>query len=254
MPRKFILWVILGFAVLGIGGLAAEHFVGNAGVGTLVTTPLATLAGTPTRRRSPTPPHGPSVAATPAAVIGLRSTSHRSGTGTGPDRSARGPWTLARARAVVVVTFLNAECNDICPVLGSEITQADRLLGTRASAVRFVVVNTDPLETSLAWPPGADQHRTRWPPQPDLPHRLAPDLSAVWKAYGVTVALSNTTRLVTHNDPCTSSDPRAGCPCRPPRSATRTPPGVFSLDPATVHTFAPGRGHRRRRAGQAPRS
>ena len=31
VPRKFVLWAILGFAVLGLGGVAVEHFVGNAG-------------------------------------------------------------------------------------------------------------------------------------------------------------------------------------------------------------------------------
>ena len=54
-----------------------------------------------------------------------------------------------------MVTFLNAECNDICPVLADEITQADRLLGPERRPVQFVVVNTDPLETSLVVTPPA---------------------------------------------------------------------------------------------------
>ena len=62
-------------------------------------------------------------------------------------------WTLADAAGkVVVLTFFNAECNDICPVLAQEILQADRLLGSRRADVDFVVVNSDPLETSLAPP------------------------------------------------------------------------------------------------------
>ena len=52
-----------------------------------------------------------------------------------------------------MLTFVNAECNDICPVLADEIAQADRLLGPRAASVDFVVVNTDPLETSLVVTP-----------------------------------------------------------------------------------------------------
>ena len=50
----------------------------------------------------------------------------------------------------MVVTFFNAECDDICPVLSQEITEADKLLGPGRTDVEFVVVNSDPLETALA--------------------------------------------------------------------------------------------------------
>ena len=66
------------------------------------------------------------------------------------------PWALSRTRGkVVVLSFLNAECNDLCPVQAQEISQADHLLGTRAASVEFVVVNSDPLETSLVVTPPA---------------------------------------------------------------------------------------------------
>ena len=36
VPRKVILWIIVGFAVLGLGGIVAEKLIGNAGVGALI--------------------------------------------------------------------------------------------------------------------------------------------------------------------------------------------------------------------------
>ena len=72
VPRKFILWVIAGFAVLGLGGIVAEHFIGNSGVESVITTPPATLAGTGPPPSTPTAPTGPAVGASPEAVIGLR--------------------------------------------------------------------------------------------------------------------------------------------------------------------------------------
>ncbi len=72
MPRRFVLWVIVGFAVLGLGGIVAEHVVGNAGVESAITTP----ADHPGRHGASVHPGGAdrrrAVDASPAAVIGLR--------------------------------------------------------------------------------------------------------------------------------------------------------------------------------------
>ena len=241
VPRKFILWVIVGFALLGLGGLAAEHFLGNAGVGTVITTPLTTLAGT-SPPSIPTAPVGPSVGASPAAVIGLKTSSNIPAPALDLTDQHGSPWTLARVHGrVVVVTFLNAECNDICPVLADELTQADRLLGAQASSVRFVVVNTDPLETSLAIPPPV-LTRTGLGSLPNVTYLTGSlrDLSAVWTAYGVTVALSNTTRLVTHNDVMYFLGPRGRLALQATPFGNEDSLGAYSLDPAIVHTFARG--------------
>ncbi len=243
VPRRFVLWVITGFAVLGLGGLAAEHFLGNSGVESVISTPLTTLAGTGTTPPStPSAPTGPAVGASPAAVIGLRHLVPKPAPALDLTDQHGTPWTLARVRGkVVVLSFLNAECNDVCPVLADEIVQADRLLGSRATSVAFVVVNTDPLETSLSvTPPVLAQ--TGLGALPNVTFLTGPlhALSPVWKAYGVTVALSNTTRLVSHNDVMEFID-RSG------KSVLQATPfgnedsfGVYSLDPATIHTFAEG--------------
>ena len=242
VPRRFVLWVIAGFAFLGIGGIIAEHLVGNAGVESVISTPLTTLAGTGAPPTTAPAPTGPAVGATPAAVTGLRHIAP----GTPPgldltDQHGR-PWTLSDARGkVVVLTFLNAECNDVCPVLGQEIVQADQLLGPRTSSVAFVVVNTDPLETSLSVTPpvlsqtgmGAEANVTF------LTGSLA-DLSRVWRAYGVTVAISNTTRLVSHNDVLYFLRPNGRFALQALPFGNEDTYGVYSLDPTTIHTFARG--------------
>ena len=243
VPRRFVLWVVVGFALLGLGGLAAEHFLGNAGVGSVISTPLTTLAGTNTTPPSTPPsPTGPAVVASPAAVIGLRRLAPMVPPALNLTDQHGTHWTLAAVRGkVVVLTFLNAECNDVCPVLGAEMVQADHLLGSRASSVAFVVVNTDPLETSLSvTPPVLTQ--TGLGSLPNVTFLTGPlgDLSHVWKAYGVTVALSNTTRLVSHNDVMEFINPSGRFALQATPFGNEDSFGAYSLDPTTIHTFAEG--------------
>ena len=241
VPRKFVLWVIVGFAVLGLGGLAAEHFVGNAGVGSAITTPLTTLAGTAPPSIA-TAPAGPSVGASPAAVIGLKHLTPTPAPALDLTDQHGAAWNLGQVRGkVVVVTFMNAECNDICPVVADEITQADQLLGARASSVHFVVANTDPLETSLAvTPPALTLTGLGSLSNVTFVTGSLSDLSRVWKAYGVTVAVSNTTRLVTHSDVMYFIDPRGGLALRATPFGNEDSAGAYRLDPTTIHTFAQG--------------
>jgi len=67
-----------------------------------------------------------------------------------------------------------------------------------------------------------------------------PQLSSVWKAYGVTVAVSNTTRLVTHNDVMDFIDPEGRLALQATPFGNEDALGAYRLDPATVHTFAQG--------------
>jgi protein SCO1/2 len=242
IPRKFVLWVIAGFAVLGIGGIIAEHLVGNSGVESVISTPPTTLAGTGGPPSTAPAPVGPAVAATPTAVIGLK----RIAPGLPPalhltDQNGS-PWTLADARGkVVVLTFLNAECNDVCPVLGQEIVQAHQLLGSRASSVAFVVVNTDPLETSLTvTPPALSQTGLGSLPDVTFLTGSLTDLGQVWREYGVSVAVSNITRLVSHTDVMYFIGPSGRFAQQATPFGNEDTLGVYSLDPTTIHTFARG--------------
>jgi cytochrome oxidase Cu insertion factor (SCO1/SenC/PrrC family) len=252
VPRKFIRLVIVAFAVLGVGGILAEKLIGNAGVGALISTPVTTLAGTGGTGRSvtgggapytsPTQPNVPAVGASPGAVIGLTRLGGKQAPPISLQSQNGATWTLSDARGkVVVLTFINAECNDICPVLAKEIIEADRLLGDRRADVDFVVINSDPLETSLTpVPPALTQTGLNAVTNVTFLNGSLTDLSTVWKRYGVTVALDNTDRVVTHNDVMYFVTPAGSLRLSASPFANESTVGTYSLEPTVIHTFARG--------------
>jgi protein SCO1/2 len=100
---------------------------------------------------------------------------------------------------VVVITFFDSTCDDICPVLGAEINAADAALGSETRRVLFLSVNTDPLSpTSSASPAkvyGADAAPGNWV---FASGRLV-SLQPVWNAYHVTIDVTRGGEM-THND------------------------------------------------------
>jgi cytochrome oxidase Cu insertion factor (SCO1/SenC/PrrC family) len=243
VPRKFIVWIVAGFAVLGLGGVLVEKLVGNAGVSAVVNTPSSTLAGT-SFAAPPTPvaPSAPPVGASAVAFIGLTPLAGQPAPPLSLQRADGTPWTLALAAGkVTVVAFLNAECNDICPVLAKEITQADQLLGPRISSVDFVVVNSDPLETSLTPPPPAlTQTGLSSLANVTFLNGALPALNRVWSGYGVTVAVDRTTRVVTHSDVMDFIDPTGRLKSSATPFANEDRLGIFSLAPDSIQKFAQG--------------
>lgn len=246
VPRRFVLWIIVGFAVLGLGGIAAEKLIGNAGVGALISTPVTTLAGTgPAPVASPTdpvPPGAPAIDASPSAVIGLTRLTTRPAPPLDLLAPGGADWTLSADRGrAVVVTFFNAECDDICPVLSQEITEADKLLGPGRTEVEFVVVNSDPLETALApAPPSLTQTGLTSLPNVTFLNGPIGDLSRVWKSYGITVAVDNSTRVVTHNDTMYFVNPDGDLKFSASPFANEDSLGIYSLQPSVIHSFAEG--------------
>ena len=241
VPRRFLLWAIAGIAVLGLGGLAAEHLLGNAGDGSAISTPLTTLAGTGPPP-VPAAPTGPSVAASPAAVIGLRHLAGAEAPAIDLTGQSGMPWSLARSRGkVVVLTFLDARCDDICPVLADEIAQADQALGVRAASVDFVTVNADPQDTSpVVTPPVLTRTGLGGLPNAVFLTGTLNDLSGVWNAYRVTVAVNINTRVVSHTNVMYFIDPQGRLARQATPFGNENPLGVYSLDPATIHIFAQG--------------
>jgi cytochrome oxidase Cu insertion factor (SCO1/SenC/PrrC family) len=242
VPAKFIRWIIVGFAILGVGGLLAEHFVSNAGVGSPATTPT-TLAGTGSAAPPPPiPPGAPPISASLNAFIGLSRLAGNRAPALALHDQNGAPWTLAHSRGkVVVLTFFNSECNDICPVLANEITQAIALLGARSGAVVFAVVNSDPRYTSLTGAPPAlvqtglvDGSNVVF-----LDGRL-PDLNSIWSSYGVTVTVQRSTQVVTHNDIMYFVDPAGKMKLRATPFANEDRFGSYTLAPDAIHRFAQG--------------
>ena len=148
IPAKFVFWVLGAVLVLSLGGLLGEHVFSSAGLNpTPTTTPKA-----PRARRLRRSPAGSRAGAVP------RGAAARPSWGCECSRRHRRPaFTLtdqhgscqSRCRApppnVVVLTFFDAPCNDICPVLADEIEQADTTSDRRPADVEFVTVNTDPV-------------------------------------------------------------------------------------------------------------
>jgi cytochrome oxidase Cu insertion factor (SCO1/SenC/PrrC family) len=103
--------------------------------------------------------------------------------------------TLSSFRGkVVVLSFIDPECTDVCPILSAEIRQADGLLGPSAdSNVEFVAVNVnqyhastrDMLEYSKAH--GLDK-MANW----HFVTGSTTALQAVWKNYGIKVVPAKT--------------------------------------------------------------
>ena len=266
VPRRIIRLIILGFVVLGIGGIIGEKLIGNAGVGALTSTPVTTLAGTGVPATgpgspsdtgtanattpvtggvpspSPTPPGVPAVGASPNAVIGLTRLAGKPAPGLSLESQSGAPWSLADARGkVVVVAFANAECNDICPVLAQEITEADQMLASHRADVDFVVVNSDPLETSLSpVPPVLSRTGLGRLTNLTFLNGSLSALSAVWKSYGVTVAVDNADRVVTHNDVMDFIAPSGTLRLSASPFADENTLGIYSLQPGVIHTFARG--------------
>jgi protein SCO1/2 len=242
VPRNFFFWIIIGFALLGIGGLVADHYFGNTGQGgpTAAPTTIPSSAG-------PAAPSSPALAGTQVrtstgAFLGLSSLRGRPApafTLHTPDGTA---WSLARSDGrVVVLTFLNLECNDICPVLAAEITKADRILQGEGHHVQFVVINSDPLETSFSpTPPAAAALGLSHGSSIVLLSGPLGTLNTVWTNYGVTVDVQNATRLVSHNNVLYFIDPSGRLRYRSTPFANESTLGTYSLDPSEIARYARG--------------
>jgi cytochrome oxidase Cu insertion factor (SCO1/SenC/PrrC family) len=242
VPRRFIHWVIVGFAVLGLGGVVAEHFVGNAGVGSPTTSPT-TLAGTGSAAPpAPVPPGSPPITSSLNAFIGLTRLAGNPAPVLALHDQSGAPWTMAGARGeVVVLTFFNSECNDICPVLAGEIEQADGLLGARGADVEFVIVNSDPRSTSPEpVPPALVQTGLLSQAHVVFLDGALSDLNRIWSSYGVTVEVQRSTQVVTHTDVMDFIGPSGSMELRATPFADEDQLGVYSLDPNGIHRFAQG--------------
>lgn len=221
VPRRFVFLVAAAFIVLGGGGVLLERAFGSTGTPAPPTT---------TAPREISPP-------SPAAILGARTLSGAPAPAISLlDQSGRA-WTLRAHRGrTTLVAFVNASCNDICPVLGAELRQVRADLGSRAPDI--VIVNTDPRATTV----------TRRPPALVVPHLLTRRvwfltgslraLTAVWAAYGVQVRLTSATAIAVHNDVIYLIDARNRLRDAVTPFANETRTGHFWLDATTQRTFA----------------
>lgn len=178
---------VAGLVLLGVLGLVADYYFGQVG-----STPA------PARVSTTTLPADSS--ASLAHLMSLRPIAHASAPAISLVDQAGTAWTLAAARGkAVVLTFFNADCHDICPIVGEELRRADDLLGARRSEVDLVVVNTNPDDLAVAPDPpalartGLDRLTNVY----FLNGSLA-QLDAVWSSYGVGVTVGATPGETSH--------------------------------------------------------
>jgi cytochrome oxidase Cu insertion factor (SCO1/SenC/PrrC family) len=242
VPAKFIFWVLGVALVVSLGGLLGEHLFSSAGLN-----PVAAPAPrAPTAAASAAAPSAPvpdrAITAPLPSFMGLSALrAHAATPFTLTDQAGLATPVPAQPPAVVVLTFFNAPCNDICPVLAAEIEQADADLGAAASSVEFVTVNTDPsaLAQSAEAPTLggtglAALHNWHFVTGP-----LA-TLNSVWRAYGVSISVDKKTGLEAHNDVLFFLDARGDLRDRATPFADESSSGTYSLPAPSVARWAQG--------------
>lgn len=250
VPRKFVYWLVVGAAVLSLGGLAGEHLFSSAGLNPVPTTvpgaqpttarPTATVPSVPPAPL--TTGHAPPVSASLGSLMGLtRLTPKPAPPLTLVDQDGQTTSIPGNPPSVAVLTFFDGQCNDICPVLAAEIEQADADLGALATHVEFLTVNTDPLVLAQSGQSAvlSDTGLGALPNWRMLTGPLA-TLDSLWKAYGVSISVNQKTGLEAHNDVLYFVDPKGDLRFRATPFADESTTGAYSLPPATVARWAEG--------------
>lgn len=227
VPTKFILLVVAVFVVLGLGGVVLERVLGTPGQSVANPAPATTP---------------PTLPITPHSILGLKTLSGRSAPGFALTDQHGSTWSLGAQRGrVVILAFYNQTCNDICPVLGSELRTSIALLGTNAGRVEIAIVNTDPNHAGVVARPAALV-------EPGLAGRAnvvfltgpLPSLNAVWSHYGVQVRVGQPPAPVLHNDVLYFITTRGDLHALATPFANESPQGVFALDVVSRRAFAAG--------------
>lgn len=241
-PARFLLYLLGCVIVLGGGGVALDRAFSAAGLNPSSSQPAPTASTTSTGPPVGTPPVSAApVAAGEPALMDLTQLNPRTAPpiplSTGPST----PLGLDRLRGeVVVLTFFDEPCTDICPVIAEEITQADAYLGPAAGRVRFVTVNSDPLSADK-WPDPARVFGGRpAPPNWMFATGTLAQLNRVWTDYGLTVDVVRSTGAVTHSDLLYFVDPTGKLRDVSTPFANEVAPSAYTLPPETVARWAHG--------------
>jgi cytochrome oxidase Cu insertion factor (SCO1/SenC/PrrC family) len=243
IPTRFVWWVLAGALVLCIGGLIGEHVFTAAGLNPTPTTTSTVPSPTRTAPRDTPAPPAPdrSLSAALPAFMGLHTSSPLLVTPFSlPDQNDQPVAVPTEPARVVVLSFFDARCNDVCPVLAAEIEQADADLGANAADVEFVTVNTDP--TALAQStetPALDTGLGRLPNWHMVTGSLA-SLDAIWKSYGISISVNRKTGLEAHSDVLDFIDPQGFLRDWATPFANESSLGAYSLPTSSEARWAQG--------------
>lgn len=152
--------------------------------------------------------------------------------------------TLASLRGrVVILTFVNANCKDICPVLAAELHAASADLAKSSVPVSFLTVNTDPLATSPK-----DAAILRQPQLTSIPGWMfltgsVKSLNPVWKDYGISITANPSTGVVTHNELMYFITEKGTIAWSALPFADQSTSGSYSLPSSVIDRFGTGIAH-----------
>jgi cytochrome oxidase Cu insertion factor (SCO1/SenC/PrrC family) len=242
VPRNFVPIVVGVLAVLAVGGVLGERLLTSVGLNP--TSTPATPSTTPTSPADvisppPSAPSAPQLGAPLSQFMGITPLPGPPAPPLALVDQAGGPVSLVGERGdVVVLTFFDSPCQDICSTMAAELRQAATALGPEAAHVVFLTVNTDP-EVLSAAPAMARTGLGTLANWHFLTSSLG-TLNGVWKAYGVTVNVSRATGLVAHNDVMYFIDPAGRLRDRATPFADESSTGVFSLPPASITRWGRG--------------
>jgi cytochrome oxidase Cu insertion factor (SCO1/SenC/PrrC family) len=237
VPKKFVIWAVVAVVFLGLGGQIAGHFFqsyGKAPKVSTTTTPI--LAVTPT-----TIPTATTLTAL-ESYIGVKFIGTAKAHTFTLQTQSHKKWSLSSQQGkVVVLTFYDSICNDVCPVLGAELQQAVRDLGPKSANIVFAIVNTDPNQRSIS---------------PTSRALIVPGLSTtssvvflsgsitkldtVWRAYGIRIVVGAQANQVTHNNALYFIGPKGDLVAYALPFVHESKSGVYSLSAPIIHRYAQG--------------
>lgn len=228
---------MVGFVlVLGLGGTLAEHLVSAAGLNPTTPKPSSTVPPTTVL------PGAPSISSPLPAFMGLVPERPISGYNFSLVDETGAPLSLGDERGkVVVLSFFDGRCDDICPVLASELRAADRDLGSAAKHVVFLTVNSDPGATAVAdLAPAVRATRLSSLGNWHLLTGPLSELNTVWTHYGLQVTMVSKTGMVAHNDVIYFVDPDGHLRYQATPFANESRSGVYQLPGADIARFGSG--------------
>ena len=241
VPRKFVYWLLAGAAVLGLGGLAVEHLFSSTGLNPVPAAHLHTTTTTAAPPAASFPARGSEQlsASLPAFMdlTGLRATPAPEYTLT--DQAGQPYPLVSQPGKVVVLTFFNGSCDDICPVVAAEIREADTDLGADATKVDFVTVNTDPSALAVSSLSGAQAELGGLPNWHIVTGPLA-TMNAVWTSYGITISVVQHAGVEAHNNVIYFIDQQGRERYRSTPFANENRTGIYSLPADDVTRWGSG--------------
>jgi protein SCO1/2 len=241
VPRKFVYWLLASAAVLGLGGLAVEHLFSSTGLNPVPAARLRTTTTTAARPATSLPAGGSEQlsASLPAFMdlTDLRATPAPDYTLT--DQAGQPYPLVSHAGQVVVLTFFDGSCNDICPIVAAEIRDADNDLGADAAKVSFVTVDTDPSALAVSSLSGAQAQLGGLPNWHIVTGPLA-TMNAVWMSYGISISVVRHSGVEAHNNAVYFIDPQGKERYRSTPFANETRTGIYSLPSDDVTRWGSG--------------